>query len=346
LTVGSGNKVVAVMSGNFVQRGEPAIYDKWRRTRMALEAGVDIVLEMPVPYVVFGADYFARAGVGILAATGVVDVLSFGSECGDIKAIRDAGHVLAKEPTEYKTALRTKLDSGVSFATARGAALEACVKNAPEGLFTKPNNGLAMEYCKALHLLGDPMDVFTTHRKSGGPSATKIRNEAKKNGKITELDDFSDIFRFLLYSRDFRLAEGLENRFINLCGEFIKISDIIAAVKTKRYTHTRLQRTVIQMLLDITSEAMAFFEKSGGVQYIRVLGFRKESADLLGRIVKRATLPVITHGAIMDAVLDGEYGIAAAKMLDKDLQAGDIYRCATRAMGGRRAERAIPIEKI
>ena len=150
-------KIIAVTSGNFVQRGEPALCDKWLRTRMALLAGVDIVIEIPVPYVISGADYFARAGVGILAATGVVGALSFGSECGDITAIREAGRVLAEEPPAYKNVLRTRLDSGASFAAARGAALEATLatrlSSTPEGLLTKPNNGLAMEYCKALHLL-------------------------------------------------------------------------------------------------------------------------------------------------------------------------------------------------
>jgi len=361
------------MSGNFVQRGEPAICDKWRRTKMALLSGVDIVIEIPVPYVIAGADYFARGSVALLAATGVVDALSFGSESGNIYAITEAGRVLAEEPPMYKEVLREGLDKGLSFAAAKGAALERCMENGadsrptspecmPEGLFTKPNNGLAMEYCKALRLLGNSMEVFTTHRAIGGPSATKIRQafrakesieglmparasaileEVRTSGETATLDDFSDIFRYLLYSHDYNLGEGLENRFRRLCGNFSKISDLLDAVKTKRYTHTRLQRAILGMILGISATDMDFFEKHDGAQYIRVLGFRKESADLLSELTKKATLPVITHGAAIDTILMKKtLGGAAAKMLLKDLEAGDIYRCATHSPGGYRSERA------
>ncbi|MCL1884423.1 MAG: nucleotidyltransferase family protein [Defluviitaleaceae bacterium] len=357
-------KIVAVMSGNFVQRGEPAICDKWRRVRMALNSGVDIVVEIPVPYVISGADYFARAGVQLLAAMGV-DAISFGSESGDIDAIVKAGHLLADEPPMYKEALRMGLDSGLSFAAARGAALEACLGETPD-LFTKPNNGLAMEYCKALRLIKSNIEIFTTHRQSGGASATKIRRavhagealqnmpdsalnileEARQKGEIASLDDYSEIFRFLLYSRDFVLGEGLENRFRKFCGDFSKISDLLNAVKTKRYTHTRLQRAALGVILGIGADEMAFFEKHGGVQYVRVLGFRKESENLLGEITKKATLPVITHGAAIDDVLVQSLltsinSEAAAKMLAKELEVGDIYKCATGLRGGYRSERAI-----
>lgn len=356
------DKVVAVISGNFVQRGEPAICDKWRRTKMALLSGVDIVIEIPVPYVIAGADYFARASVGLLAATGVVDALCFGSESGDIGSITEAGRVLAEEPHLYKEALREGLSRGLSFAAAQGAALEKCLENPSHGLLTKPNNGLAMEYCKSLSLLGSTMEIFTTHRASGGPSATKIRKnfregkcvesllpahaqeilyDARDKGETVALDDFSEIFRYLLYSRDFNLGEGLENRFRRFCGQLAKeskISDLLSVVKTKRYTYTRLQRAVLGIILGIGAADMEYFEKNGGVKYIRVLGFRKESAGLLGEMTKKAALPVLTNGAAIDAVLSS--GSAAAKMLAKELEAGDVYRCATNYPGGYRSERA------
>jgi predicted nucleotidyltransferase len=344
-------KVIAVSSGNFVQRGEPAIFDKWRRAKIALEMGVDIRLELPVPYVIGGADYFARGSVGILAATGVVDALSFGSEAGDVQAIKTAGEILANEPPIYKETLRSGLDKGLSFAAARGAALEACFtgegRSFPDGLFTKPNNCLAIEYCKALKLLGDPMEIFTTHRKSGGPSATKIRQalmiltKADQPSDIAKLDDFSEVFRYLLITQDFKLGEGLENRFRRFCADFSTISDFLTKVKTKRYTFTRLQRAVLGILLGINN--LDYFENHGGVQYIRVLGFRKESADLLGEMVRRATLPVITHGEKTDEILAGAYGEAAAKMLAKELEVGDIYNCATGKSGCFRAERGAQI---
>lgn len=344
-----GGKIIVAMSGNFVQRGEPAMCDKFRRTRMALMAGADIVLEIPVPYVIAGADFFARGSVGVLAATGVAEALSFGSECGDIAAIREAGRLLAEEPPEYKNILRENLDAGKSFAAARGAALSACMDNAPENLFTAPNNCLAIEYCKALHLLENPMEIFTTHRTSGGPSATKIRkkffagedfaadmpgyaaeilHEAREKAETAMLDDFGKIFRYLLYTRDFDLGEGLENRFRKFCGDYPRLSDLIDAVKTKRYTRTRLCRAVLCAILNIVPREI------GDVQYIRVLGFRKESADLLGAITEKAALPVITRAS------------AAPEMLAKDFEAGDIYRIATNSPGGYRSERGAELIRL
>ena len=352
--------IVAVMSGNFVQRGEPAIIDKWRRTRMALLSGVDIVIELPVPFVVAGADYFARAGVKLLAATGVVDVISFGSECGNIGVIREAGKILATEPVEFKEVLKAGLRTGKSYAAAQKEALAFFLKDVPEGLYIKPNNGLAIEYCKALELFGNPMDASTTHRVSGGASATWIRKaflkgeavdnlmpeealdilrDAGAKGELAVLDDFSQSFRYMLYRDNLNgiFSEGIENRFKRLAGTHDRLSNLLSAVKTRRYTLTRLQRIALSVILGITGDDMDYFEACGGVQYIRVLGFRKEAAVLLGDMSKKASLPIITHGFEIDKLL-GEEG-AASKMLAKELEVGDIYRLATGASGGFRSER-------
>jgi len=352
--------IIAAMSGNFVQRGEPAICDKWKRTKMALLCGVDVVIEIPMPYVIYGADYFARGSVGLLDATGVVDALCFGSESGNLQEIIEAGHILAKEPAQYKESLRIELDKGLSFAAAKGAALEECLTTTPsEGLLTKPNNGLAIEYCKANILLGEKLTLFTTHRQQGGPSATAIRKalvagdnvgdfiskeaesilqEICEKNKLAVLDDFSDIFRYLLYiDSKQHLGEGLDNRFRRLCGYHSKISDLLLAVKTKRYTYTRLQRAVLGIMLGISPKDMEIYDQNGGAQYIRILGFRKDAANLVGEITRKAKLPVITHGAAIDKVL--QEGGVAAKMLEQELMAGDVYRIATGAGGGYRSER-------
>jgi len=329
--------IVAAISGNFVQRGEPAIFNKWARTEVALESGVDIVVEIPVPYVISGADYFARGSVGVLAATNVVDWLSFGSEWGNLAEIEAAGRVLAREPSMYKEVLHLRLGEGSSFAAARGAALAACMSGGelPDGFLTKPNNCLGMEYCKANFLLGEPFKMFTTHRRAGGPSATRLRKELVG----VSLDDFSDIFKYLLYTSPSvdLLGEGVGNRFKNICGNFTKISDMLDAVKTKRYTFTRLQRDVLRVLLNIYSADMDYFEENGGVQYIRILGFRKSAAGLVGEITKKASLPVLTHGRATDRLMAG--GGAAAKMLKLEFSAGDIYRVASKEKGGVFAER-------
>ena len=377
--------IIAVMSGNFVQRGEPAICDKWRRTRMALLAGVDIVIELPVSYVVSGADYFARASVKLLASTGVVDRLCFGSEIGELAPIKEAGRVLAFEPEEYKTALQNGLKQGMSFAAARGAALEAVLGDMPQGLLTKPNNGLGMEYCKALWQMGWPMDVFTSFRGAGGPSASAIRRgiwgsleasseaggindckpaanpsvmdtrsigkavtesmpsyaleillEAIQANEISRLDDYSEIFRYLLLTQEVDMGEGLENRFRHYARFHTGLSGLLDAVKTKRYTYTRLQRAALGVILGMRPSDLAAYEKAGGPAYIRVLGFRPRAAGLLGEMTRRAALPVITHGKAMDE-LEGP----AASMLTKELEVGDIYRLS--GLRGYRHERGMPM---
>ena len=345
-------KVIAVMSGNFVQRGEPAIFNKWIRTEAALRCGVDVVIELPVFYCLCGADYFARGAVSILESTGVVGAISFGCECGDIGAIIRAADVLHEEPKNFKDVLQENLSQGLSFAAARGLALEACMNETPGGLFTKPNNGLGIEYVKALRLLGGSMEVFATHRKSGGPSATRIRKSLLEgiipinvmpqemikliNGKPAKLDDFSDIFRFLLYSaeKSLNFGEGLENRFRRLAAEHKKITDLLMAVKTKRYALTRLQRIVLRTILGIDDSCEM-------PKYVRLLGFRKCSQSLVSEIASNAVLPFITRGKEMDRLLNGSGN--AAKMLAKELEVGDLYRIASNEKGNFRSERGMGI---
>jgi len=338
--------IIAVMSGNFVQRGEPAIIDKWKRTKMALLAGVDIVIELPVPYVVSGADYFARGAVGLLAATGVVDKLCFGSECGDVNPIIQAGKVLADEPAEYKKALSMGLDRGLSFAAARGAALENALGAVSEGFLTKPNNGLGIEYCKALWQLGWPMEAMTSYRAAGGPSATAIRKtganenmpayaseilqEAIKANEIANLNNLSQILRYMLFTTTPNMGEGLENRFRYFAKEHSRFMDILDAVKTKRYTYTRLQRAALMLILGIS-------KLESSPKYVKVLGFKQKKAGLLGEMTRKASLPVITTGKAMEQ-LEG----TGAAMLAKELEAGEIYSLAL-GNGKYQNERSTPL---
>jgi len=328
---------------------------------MALLAGADIVIEIPVSYVVSGADYFARASVKLLAATGVVDKLCFGSEAGELVQIKEAGRILAQEPEGYKAALKAALAKGMSFAAARGAALSANLGDVPSELLAKPNNGLGMEYCKALWQMGWPMEVYTSYRKAGGPSATAIRkaiwegaeatvshhmqayvleiiNEARQANELARLDDYSDIFRFLLFTKKAEMGEGLENRFRNLAHEHRRLTALLDAVKTKRYTYTRIQRKALGIILGIHAHDLAAYEAAGGPAYIRILGFKREASALLSEMTRRAKLPVITYGKAMDS-LEG----IAAHMLAKEFEVGDIYRLAFGKVKGYRHERAMPL---
>ena len=190
--------VLVIMSGDFVQRGAPAVFDKYARTRMALLGGADAVLELPSCRACGSAEYFAQGAVGILDALGCVDHLCFGSESGDAAACQTLGRILAREPEEFQNFLRDSLKEGLSFPAARKEALKKYLEahhdlrfsgNAPfsgiEDLLDSPNNLLGIEYCKALSRLNSQIAPVTLKREGAGyhekeisrsmPSATALR---------------------------------------------------------------------------------------------------------------------------------------------------------------------------
>jgi predicted nucleotidyltransferase len=144
--------VVAIMSGNFVQRGEPAVLDKWSRTRAALLCGVNLVIELPAVYATASAELFASGGVALAAATGICDFLVFGSECGELRPLDAIAAILADEPDEYRALLHQHLDEGLSFAVSRSLAIGEYGRTPGAAeMLSRSNNILAVEYLKALH---------------------------------------------------------------------------------------------------------------------------------------------------------------------------------------------------
>ncbi|MCQ2495053.1 MAG: nucleotidyltransferase family protein [Lachnospiraceae bacterium] len=198
---------IIIMSGDFVQRGEPAICDKYLRTRFALENGADIVFELPVRYATGSAAIFAEGAVSLLASTNAVDYLAFGSECGDIELIKKTAETLEKleGSAEFKEKLADYLKAGLSFPSARTKAVEAVTADTP--ILNSPNNILAVEYCRALFRLKDSghklPKAVTISRIGAGysdaqpdnsdyPSATAVRN------LLCNSDTLTDIFNRIL----------------------------------------------------------------------------------------------------------------------------------------------------
>ena len=159
--------VIAIMSGNFVQRGEPAVLDKWSRTRAALLCGVNLVIELPAVYATAGAELFASGGVALAAATGICDALVFGSECGDLEPLDAIAAILADEPDGYRALLRLHLDEGLSFAVSRSLAIEEFTQMPSSAeLLSRSNNILAIEYLKAIRRRGiRRMKPYTIQRE-------------------------------------------------------------------------------------------------------------------------------------------------------------------------------------
>ncbi|NLO36093.1 MAG: nucleotidyltransferase family protein [Clostridiaceae bacterium] len=209
---GSDSAVVVAMSGCFTQRGEPAITDKWSRTRMALDAGVDLVLELPFAYACASAERFARGGVRLLQATGLDSRLVFGSECGDLARLQQAVSYLVPESAAFQSALHAFLDEGLSFPAARQLALER-VSGSPQlaGLLGQPNNILAIEYLKAMTSLPSSrlqpltiqrrgQDDRAAHLPGAGvlPSATAIREAVRQAHKQEDAPRLADLADRLL----------------------------------------------------------------------------------------------------------------------------------------------------
>ena len=168
----NADATVCIMSGNFVQRGIPAITDKWSRTKMALLGGVDLVLELPTIYSISSAEYFAFGAISILDSLNVVDSVCFGSECGDINLLKEISKILVTEPLDFKDFLKEELNTGLSFPKARSIALEKFIRNNFKETFSldintilnSSNNILAIEYCKALLKLNSKITPFTISR--------------------------------------------------------------------------------------------------------------------------------------------------------------------------------------
>jgi len=183
---------VVVMSGNFVQRGAPAILDKYIRTNMALLNGVDLVIELPVVYATASAEYFSRAAVSLLNQLGVIDCLCFGSECGDIEILRSAAKTLKDENEAFQSELQENLKSGMSYPKARGKVIDCigqsggAVDEKIFNIINQPNNILGIEYIKALDLFESSITPVTIKRRGVGyhdeqaESATAIRREVEE----------------------------------------------------------------------------------------------------------------------------------------------------------------------
>ncbi len=158
--------VIVVMSGNFTQRGNPALVDKYTRTRMALDAGADLVIELPVYYACTSAEFFAKGAISLLDKLGVVDSICFGSECGDITVLTQIASVLHHESDEFKVILKSYLKEGKTFPQARTLALEATIRDfaGNSSILSSPNNILGIEYVKAIMSLESSITPYTNLR--------------------------------------------------------------------------------------------------------------------------------------------------------------------------------------
>lgn len=319
---GADTPIVAVMSGDFVQRGEAASYDKFTRAEGAVRGGVSLVLELPLPWSLSSAEGFARGGVGLLGATGVIDTLSFGSESGDLAALEKTAAAL--DTPEFSEQLKEMLTGGTPFAAARARAAHAVLGNAAAVLDT-PNDLLAVEYLRAAAKLGYTFNYIPIRREGsvhdGAGSASELRALLRAGeslaGHIPE--EVWEVFRradeagrgfvspenlrtaYLSRLRektpeDFATvpdaAEGLHFRLYEAARRGTSPEEIADLSKSKRYAHARLRRLVMCAVLGVRAG-----DAAGVPPYIRPLAFDARGAALLREMKTCAALPVVVKSA-------------------------------------------------
>lgn len=360
------DRVIVVMSGDFVQRGAPAVMPKHLRTESALLSGASLIIELPVCFATGSAEYFAQGSISLLNQLGCIDSICFGSECGDLHLLKEIAQILADEPIEYQTALKQALKEGTSFPAARQEALNIYSDKYSE-ILASPNNILGIEYLKALAKIHSKMEPFTIKRIGAGyhdmdidgqfSSATAIRSDIyqladvnssseslplthiqtqvpsschelmKKNYQTrypVKADDFSLLLKAKLLSETagslshyLDMSPELANRILRLRNDYLSFEQFCDLLKTKELTRSRISRSFIHVLLGITNDWLTAMKAPA--PYARILGFRRDHADLLGILKQTSDIPLITSPA--RAVLAD----TAYQMLELDIYASDLY---------------------
>lgn len=328
--------VVAVMSGSFLQRGEPAIIDKFHRTKAALNTGIDVVLELPYVYAVQHSDIFATGAVKTLYEFGVNSVC-FGSESGSINSFLSSYHTFKAKSSTFNHTLKYYLDAGNSFPEASTYAYKEIGLTDSSMDLSKPNNILGYSYVKAIMENKLPIEPLTIKRKANAfhdenitgtiASATSIRKELMKQhtltSKITDslpgetvnqlqqyvltASHWHDWERYfpLLHYRVMTMSkeelatiqgvdEGIENRIKATAKIASSFQNWVEAIKTKRYTWTRIQRMFVHILTNTKKTEIEMISQDSSVPYVRVIGLTNNGRNYLNQQKKQMNVPIVS----------------------------------------------------
>ncbi len=317
--------IVIIMSGNFVQRGDCAITDKFSRTRMALAGGADLVLELPLPFACSNAEKFAFGGATIANALGCVDFLAFGMECGNVQSLTDAANAVDDE--KLKAVLDKHLAEGKLFAVARTEAVRELYDDDIAQILCSPNNTLAIEYIRALRRLNSKIIPIGITREGAEhnsvetsgkfASATAIRRMLLNGNHDSAAKFMPDSSVQLLRECETKsvapanikncerailarlrgmtreqiarlpdISEGLENRIYDCIRTSSSLDELYASIKSKRYSHARIRRIIMSAFTGIRET------HTHSVPYIRILGMNQRGRELLSQA--KPELPIIS----------------------------------------------------
>lgn len=368
----SAEIVIVIMSGNFLQRGEPAIVDKWQRAEMALSSGADLVIELPVAFSVQPADYFAKGGVSLLQELRC-DALSFGTESGTGEEFQIFAEQWNSHEKEIAARFNALKNNGETYATQMQQAVKEVIPNTELNSMA-PNTILGLAYAKENNRYPKPMTLHSVIRVGSGyhenklgdtpfQSATALRKEMLKVTEAsqdltsiqtavpsTTLDilqqaDFASWenfwpflkYQLILQSEEqlreiYQMNEGIEYRLKKKASEAETFEHFIELVKTKRYPWVRLQRLFTYILLQFKKADMQ--EALRRPKAIRVLGFTEKGQQHLSKVKKEISLPIISR-------LNQKNNF----LWEMDIRAGKIYQLATKKNQEEQDFNRLPIQK-
>ncbi len=353
---------IAIMSGNFTQRGETSIFDKWAKTEMALKQGIDLVIELPTIYAISSAENFAQGAIKILSTLGIIDYLSFGSEIGEIKALNDVAEILYKEPKEFSDLIKNQLRSGLSYPKAREIAMSLYFGNSPKYTDTlqNPNNILGVEYLKALKKYKSPIKALTIKRnysdynsntvKKGIASATAIRTMIS-NGKnihsVVPFESYEIIEKLIENGEYVPSIKAFEKEIIYILRkmtitEIASLPDVTEGLENRIKTAANSSNTLEELISKIKTkrftqsriQRILLYALIGitnkdmemskkTLPYIRVLGFNKHGKRIISSIAENNPKAKIVVS--VKRFLENNKDPKLQTMMAKDIAATNIY---------------------
>ena len=362
--------IIICMSGNFMQRGEPAITNKWLRAEMAIKCGADIVFELPTVFASSSADLFAAGSVRLLDSIGLISNIVCGAETANLAILQELADIIDNDT--FKNDFHQEINQGCSHANSFAhacAAAAACINinstfQLYENVLRQPNNLLAIHYLKAIGTYSSAMQLYPIARMQSDIciSAAKIRRlivtagddsnlheiakflpatayklltSEQQNSKDLLIDDTAmwNILRHIIITSSPEtianigdISEGLENRIITSFKKTTSLQEAIETIKTKRYTRTRIQRCLMQLLLGITKKDLQEAYTSGP-SYLRLLGASETGRLLLHNIKKTCRIPLITRSGkkYLEKHIELLKDPVFRRQLDLDIAASDIY---------------------
>ena len=364
---------IAIMSGNFHQRGEPALFDKYTRAEIAVRNGVDLVIELPTMFACQSAELFSYGAITTLNSLNCVNSICFGSEEGNINILYEIAKILVNEPEDFKDRLKAYLNDGLLYPTARSLALFDYIskysllndisKEKLLSILNSSNNILGLEYIKSLLKLNSNIKPFTISRiessynseeiTSNICSATAIRKSLKENNNLNILsnvvpiptymkienkinnkfspmfdDKYFDFIKSIVIrdinelDKYFEVNEGIENKIYQNIFTSSNLNDLHQSIKSKRYTLTKIKRTLNNILLGINKEDMNNIKNITKVPYIRVLAFNDKGREILKNIKNNSDINIINKFSNISFSMD-DYIFKT--LINYDIKASNLY---------------------